>query len=337
MKLKFPKLRTLFIILIIILILLICIVIIKKNNNHSIPDLSDKHIVVYSCLREEETKSILELFKEETNCSYEYIQLPTQEAISRIEDEKNAPKADIFLSGSKLSLQKLEYSDSLAKYISSNNQYINKNFKSKYGRWIAFEVHPFSIVINMNSWNKNFKNLKIPTTFEDLANPNFKNAIVMPNPLTSGTGFSFLSHLYDSLGEEKYKKIIKQIQENTGLLSTRGYNVVQNVVSGEYPIGISYLSNVQLMQKTDPNFIIITPNNFGIDLHGVAIINKKTNLDTAKAFVNFIVSDKTQKRLKDFSYSTPILEAETPQNSIESTENNKENNSLNIWEEIQSQ
>ncbi|XZK86075.1 hypothetical protein ACSXB3_16620 (plasmid) [Clostridium perfringens] len=51
-----------------------------------------------------------------------------------------------------------------------------------------------------------------------------------------------------------------------------------------------------------------------------AIINKKTNLDTAKAFVNFIVSNKTQKRLKDFSYSTPILEAETPKNSIESTE-----------------
>ncbi|XZK86083.1 hypothetical protein ACSXB3_16625 (plasmid) [Clostridium perfringens] len=56
-------------------------------------------------------KLTLELFKEETNCSYEYITIALpKRPISRIEDEKNAPKADIFLSGSKLSLQKLEYS-----------------------------------------------------------------------------------------------------------------------------------------------------------------------------------------------------------------------------------
>lgn len=333
MKFKFNKKNKIFIALACILILTISILFIKKVSTHSIPNLSGKHLVVYSCLREEETKSILELFKEETNCSYEYIQLPTQEAISRIEDEQRAPKADIFLSGTKLSLQKLNKSDSLIKYIPKNSEYINESFKSNSGKWTAFEVHPFSIVINKDSWNKDFNNITLPTTFEDLANPKFKGAIAMPNPLTSGTGYSFLSHLEEHLGEDKYKIIINKIKSNTGLLSTRGYNVVQNIASGEYTIGIAYLSNIKLMEKTESNFIIITPKNFGLDIHGVGIINKNTNLDTSKAFADFIVSKRTQERLKDFSYSIPVIEFESSENYNSSKNSASYNNSLEIWKE----
>nr|WP_307905849.1 hypothetical protein [Clostridium botulinum] len=56
----------------------------KKNY----PDLRNKHIVVYVALREEEAKYLLELFKKETGCTYEYIKLPTEEAVMRILDEK---------------------------------------------------------------------------------------------------------------------------------------------------------------------------------------------------------------------------------------------------------
>ncbi|MGG5463289.1 extracellular solute-binding protein [Clostridium sp. B9] len=333
MKFKLNKKNKLLSTLACIFILIFSIILIKKVSKQSIPNLSGKHLVVYSCLREEETKSILELFKEETNCSYEYIQLPTQEAISRIEDEKKSPKADIFLSGTKLSLQKLNKSDSLIQYIPQNSDYITDSFKSKIGKWTAFEVHPFSIVINIDSWNKNFSNLMLPKTFEDLANPQFKGAIAMPNPLTSGTGYSFLNHLDEYLGEEKYTDIIKKIKSNAGLLSTRGYNVVQNIASGEYTIGIAYLSNIQLMKKTESNFIIITPKNFGVDIHGIGIINKKTNLDTSKAFVDFIISNKTQQRLKDFSYSTPILEFETSEKYNTPKPSANDNNALKIWKE----
>lgn len=335
MKYKLHIKSNIFIILIISLLLLLGLLFyINQSSKPTNPDLSGKHLVVYSCLREEETKSILELFKQETNCSYEYIQLPTQEAISRIEDEKNSPKADIFLSGTKLSLQKLNESDSLIKYIPKNSEYINSDFKSKSGKWTAFELHPFSIVINRDLWNKNFKAPDLPTTFQDLANPKFKNIITMPNPLTSGTGYSFINHLNEYLGEYKYKEIISKIKNNAGLLTTRGYNVVQNIASGEYTIGIAYLSNIKLMQKTESNFIVITPNDFGIDIHGVGIINKKTNLDTAKAFADFIISYKTQKRLKDFSYSTPILDYKESDGTSIMKDSSLDDNALKVWKEV---
>lgn len=323
-----------FIVLSVILLLLLLLFLMNKSNNNTNPDLSGKHLVVYSCLREEETKSILELFKLETNCSYEYIQLPTQEAISRIEDEKKSPKADIFLSGTKLSLQKLNESDSLISYIPKNSDYISPNFKSRYGKWTAFEVHPFSIIINKDLWYKNFKDIDLPKNFKDLSNPKFKGSIAIPNPLTSGTGYSFINHLYENLGENSYKYIIKKIKNNSGLLTTRGYNVVQNVASGEYAIGIAYLSNIKLMQKTESNFIVITPKNFGMDIHGIGIINKNTNLNTAKAFTNFIISKKTQEKLKDFSFSTPILDYKSSNNKHPFKNSDKNNKALSIWKEI---
>lgn len=316
---------------VLIFILIIGIDYFGNISKKSTPDLNGKHIVVYSCLREEETKAILELFKSKTNCSYEYIQLPTQEAISRIEDEKNSPKADIFLSGTKLSLQKLDKIDSIKRYVSKNSRGLPDEFKSSNGKWVAFEVHPFSIVINKNVWEKDFKDIPLPKSFEDLKNPKFKGKIVLPNPLTSGTGYSFINYLNEYLGDEKYKDIIKKIKDNTGLLSTRGYNVVQNVASGEYPIGISYLSNIKLMEKTVSNLIVITPKNVGVDLHGIGIINKKDNLDAEEAFVDFIISKETQEKLKDISFAYPVLDYKNLNNYSIIKNQNNEDIAIDTW------
>ncbi|AEB77575.1 ABC transporter substrate-binding protein [Clostridium botulinum] len=302
------KVRASIIIFTIIVFVVLGIACFKSNIDISLPNLKSAHLVVYSCLRSEETQSILELFKEKTNCSYEYIQLPTQEAVLRIEDEMFNPKADIFLSGTCDSLNSLSKIKAIKSYKSQNQRNIPMDFRLSNGKWSAFEIHPFSIVINKEIWNKEFKtkNISLPKNFKDLTNINFKGKIALPNPLTSGTGHSFICYLYNSLGDKEFKRVVTKIKGNTGLLSTRGYNVVQNVASGEYPIGVSYLNNIKLMEKSTSDLIVITPNNTGIDIHGVGIINKVKNTKASKAFVDFILSDETQKKLQDFSTSIPV-------------------------------
>ena len=74
----------------------------KKENitfNNGYPNLKGKHIVVYVASRDEVGSAILELFKEKTGCTYEYLKMSTQESLSRIESERKDPKADIFLGG----------------------------------------------------------------------------------------------------------------------------------------------------------------------------------------------------------------------------------------------
>ncbi|MEG2235966.1 MAG: extracellular solute-binding protein [Clostridia bacterium] len=303
------KNKNIIIILIIISIVILVSFYLKNSKKKSVEDFSGEHLVVYSCLRGEETKAILELFKQKYNCSYEYIQLPTQEAIARIKDEKDSPKADVFLSGTGEGLKDLAKSNAIKKYISENDENVPDAFKGKDGKWIAFEAHPLSIVINKKALENQLGNEKtpIPTNFKDLTNPKYKGKIAMPNPLTSGTGYSFISYLDRLLGDDEYRKVISKIRDNTGILSTRGYNVVQNVASGEYPIGISYLNNIKFMEKTISDFIVITPKDTGVDIHGVGIINKATNTKVADEFVDFIISNNFQEKLKEFSTSIPII------------------------------
>lgn len=322
-------------ILLLIIIIILSGVYLGNNGKTEIKDLSSEHLVVYSCLRGEETKAILELFKQKTNCSYEYIQLPTQEALTRIQDEKSSPKADIFLSGTGAGLKELAKSNAIKKYISSNDANVPELFKGNDGKWIAFEAHPFSIVINKEVWEKEFanKNIEIPKDFEELGNPVFKGKLDMPNPLTSGSGYSFISYLNGFFGDEKYRKVVSKIKNNTGILSTRGYNVVQNVASGEYPIGVSYLSNIKLMEKTISDLIVITPKNTCIDIHGVGIINKKNNTKAAEIFVDFLVSTELQEKLQDVSTAIPVIKYRDYKDKYNIQNLEANNTTIEIWKE----
>ena len=114
---KFNKFK----LIIIIILLSIGVLLLINNKKNKEKNLKDNHLVIYSCLREEETKSILELFKKQTGCSYEYIQLPTEEAVNRIEDEKEEPKADLFLSGTSSSLIRLAKSKAIVNYVAEED------------------------------------------------------------------------------------------------------------------------------------------------------------------------------------------------------------------------
>ncbi|MCR6514777.1 MAG: extracellular solute-binding protein [Clostridium sp.] len=320
---KFEKSK----IIIIIVILSIFLVFFISNKNKE-NNLKDNHLVVYSCLRAEETKSILELFKKQTGCSYEYIQLPTEEAVRRIEDEKEDPKADLFLSGTSSSLIRLAKSKDIVNYIAQEDKNIASELKDPYGRWVAFEFHPFAIVINKDS------KIDIPKSFEDLGDEKYKGKIIMPNPLTSGTGYSFINYIYNRKEPKESEDLIKNIRSNADLLTTRGYNVVQNVASGEYPIGIAYLSNINLMKRTVSNIEAVVPKDTGIDIHGVGIINKKNVSKASKAFVNFIISKDTQEELENISSAIPAAKYSEYNNIYKFKILDDSSEGIDIWKRI---
>lgn len=321
---KFNKFK----LIIIIILLSIVVLLLINNKKNKEKNLKDNHLVIYSCLREEETKSILELFKKQTGCSYEYIQLPTEEAVNRIEDEKEEPKADLFLSGTSSSLVRLAKSKAIVNYVAEEDKNIDSDLKDPYERWIAFEFHPFAIVVNKDS------KIDIPKSFEELGDKKYKGKIIMPNPLTSGTGYSFINYIYNSKNPKEAETLIKNINSNVDLLTTRGYNVVQNVASGEYPIGIAYLSNINLMKRTVSNIEAVVPKDTGIDIHGVGIINKRNVSKASKIFVNFIISKETQEELENISSAIPAIKYSEYNNIYKFKMLDDSSKGINIWKRI---
>ena len=60
------------------------------------------------------------------------------------------------------------------------------------------------------------KNLEPPKSWNDLLKPEYRGQIVMPNPKTSGTGYTLLASMFQLRGEEDaleyMKKLDKQIK-----------------------------------------------------------------------------------------------------------------------------
>ena len=269
------------------------------------PDLKGKHIVVYVASRDEVGSAILELFKEKTGCTYEYLKMPTQESLSRIKAERKNPKADIFIGGT-CDVHVLMKKEALSeKYISKNYDSIPERYKDKDGYWIGFAVSPLSIVINRDRWEKEFTNkgIEMPKTYEDLLNPIYKGEIVISNPNTSGTAYTMLASIIQSMGEEKAKDFLRKMKANIGEFTTNGYTPAQKVATGEYLIGINFLSDQLLIKDSGFNIATNVPKNSGWNIDAISKIKNGPNGDVGRYFIDFCTTREVAETLNNISFA----------------------------------
>ena len=93
-----------------------------------------------------------------------------------------------------------------------------------------------AIILNMEVIRE--KNLDVPTSYEDLLDPQYKNLISMPNPKASGTGYMFLLSLVNAWGEEKAFEYFDKLSENVLSFTSSGSGPVNALVGKEVAIGL---------------------------------------------------------------------------------------------------
>ncbi len=261
-----------------------------------------KHIVVYGSLREEEGKYLLENFKNKYGCTYEYIKLPTEEAVKKILASKNNPQGDVFIGGTCDGYEILKKNGALEEYVSPAYNNIPNEYKDLKGYWTGFQITPLSIGINKTLWNKEFgKSNSYPTSLEELLNPKFKGKIIIPNPQTSGTGYTLMASLYQELGEEKFIKFMKALNNNVASTTVSGFNSIQRVSSGEYLLTVNFLSDQYIEDKSLSNIVSIVPENAGWNVDSIALIKGSKHEKAAKKFIDFVLSDYVADNISKFS------------------------------------
>lgn len=272
----------------------------KENSINSTANMN--HIIVYGSLREEEGKYLLENFKNKYGCTYEYIKLPTEEAVQKILASKNNPQGDIFIGGTCDGHEILKRNHVLEAYVSPSATNIPMEYKDLNGFWTSFQITPLSIGINRTLWNKEFgKSLPYPNKLEDLLSPKFKGKIILPNPQTSGTGYTLMASLYQELGKEKFIDFMKSLNKNIGSTTVSGFNSIQRVASGEYLATVNFLSDQKIVNKSSSNIVSIVPENAGWNINSIALIKGAKHQKMAKKFIDFVLSDYVANKLPKFS------------------------------------
>ena len=156
-----------------------------------------------------------------------------------------------------------------------------------------------AIILNMDVIKE--KNLDVPTSYEDLLDPQYKNLISMPNPKASGTGYMFLLSLVNAWGEEKAFDYFDKLSENVLTFTSSGSGPVNALVGKEVAIGFGMTSNaVQKINEGENLKIVFFEEGSPYSLYGQGIIAGKETDEAVVEVFKFLATTLTEEKCSLF-------------------------------------
>ncbi|MEK7862613.1 MAG: extracellular solute-binding protein, partial [Chloroflexota bacterium] len=151
-------------------------------------------IAVYSALDESTNRQLIAAFKAaHAGTDVDLLPLaPAGELQTRIRVEKASPKADIFVGGDSSLHDVLGREGLLAKYSPPNASGIAAEAKDPSGYWTGWHYGILGFVSNTPRLTSEVGGRK-PRTWDDLLDPAWKGRLVLPDPLKTVAGYTFLA------------------------------------------------------------------------------------------------------------------------------------------------
>ena len=133
-----------------------------------------------------------------------------------------------------------------------------------------------------------------PASWMDLTKPDAKGQVTMPSPLTSGAALVHLAAITQNpaLGWD----YVKALAENGATAAGGNGAILKSVAGGEkaYGVIVDYLPIREAVKGSPVNFVFPTEGVSAVT-EPVAILKSARNVDAAKAFVAFVLSEDGQK------------------------------------------
>lgn len=240
---------------------------------------------------------LFDKFTEETGAKVEFLSMSSGEVFSRIEAEGQSG-ADLWFGGGLDAFMKAKDEGYLEFYQSPNSEDVPAEYKDEEGAWIAKGLTVVGFAGNNAALEEN--GLEMPKTWDELADPKFKDEVIMSNPAVSGTNYAVVKGLIDLKGEEDAWAYFEKLNENIPFYSKRGGDPIEKVSQGEFALGIVPVSE-STMKAAEENDLTITFPEDGIPWvpEGVAIFKESENVDVAKAFIDFMFTEEAMTLLAE--------------------------------------
>jgi len=187
-----------------------------------------------------------ETFEQMTGCKVNFLRLPTGEAITKLIAEKDNPTVTLLAGGTVDGHQNLKTQGILTNgYTSANEEYIPEQYRDPEGYFKTLYIETVSIGVNTERWEDEFADsgVPMPTTLEELLNPIFEGEIIMPDPTTSGTGYTIISSILASMDEEAGWEFLEALNKQIGQYTSSGYTPGEKTGLGEYLICINFFAD----------------------------------------------------------------------------------------------
>ena len=227
----------------------------------------------------------------------------TGECLERIVAEKENPQADILYGGLNYA-NAFNYADYFEKYTAKGDDKLPEAYRNTNGVSTHYCLDgSAALLINLDVLKELGINPDDFKGYEDLLRPELKGKIAMGDPAGSSSAWAELTNMllvkgnapYDEAAWEWVGKFIDQLGGILGSSSA----IYKGTVNGEYAVGVSYEDPcVGLLVDGATNVKIVYPEEGAVWLPaGTGIIKNAPNMDNAKKFLDWLISDEGQQEI----------------------------------------
>lgn len=255
---------------------------------------SDK-LVVYSGREEELVKPLFDRFEQETGIDVEVRYGDSAELAATIAEEGDNSPADVFFAQDPGSLGAVEREGLLAELPQAALDRVPARFRDPDGHWVGTSGRSRVIAYNTDALTDD----EVPDSVFDLTDPKWKGKIgIAP---TNASFQAFVSAMLLELGEERTRAWLEGLKANDPKRYEKNLPVVEAVAAGEIELGLVNHYYLYLAKEENPDAKVanhfLTGEDPGalVSVAGAAILETADHADAAQRFVEFLLSDPSQR------------------------------------------
>lgn len=253
-------------------------------------------LVVYSPNSDGEIEGLLYYFGEKYDVEIELQSMGTGEVLSKLTAEKENPQADVMFGGMNLGAW-TSNKDLFQAYTAKDDNKLPEGYQNKTGFFTNYLLSGSNLLVNTDLE----AGLGITiNSYADLLNPLLKGKIAMGDATKSSSAFAQLTNMllvkggYDSA--EAWDFVKQLMVQMDGVMIGSSSAIYKGVQAGEYVVGLTYEDpSVALLTDGAKNVRVVYPTEGAVWLPAAsAIVAGAQNLDNAKLFLDFLISEEGQ-------------------------------------------
>ena len=257
--------------------------------------------------------SIIPVFEEQTGIKVNVESIGTGDCMKRIESEiaQEYSTFDLMYGGS---LANYVANEGLFQdYVSEQDQYLMDAYKNTRGYCTNYTIDGSVLLVNTDM----LKEMGIEVKgYADLLQPELVGKIASADPASSSSAFCQLTNMLLAMGgyeDDAAWKYVEDLFVGQKVAITSGSSAVyKGVYNGEYAVGLTYEDPcVTLIKDGATNIEVVYPVEGTVFLPAqIGIVKNAKNVDNAKAFVDFMLSEDAQRFLAENTTSRNVREVE---------------------------
>ncbi|MZQ84516.1 extracellular solute-binding protein [Paenibacillus sp. 5J-6] len=252
-------------------------------------------IVVYSAGPADLATKIQKGFQAKTGVEVEMFQGTTGKILARMEAEKANPVVDVVVLASLPSAIGMTKSGLTLPFKEAKNaDKLITDYSDKDGNYFSYSLSALGIAYNTKTVTNP------PKEWSDLTNPEWKDKVNIPDPAQSGSALDFMTGYANKNGDSAWD-LFGKVKANGAIIAGANQEAMDPVISGAKSIVMASVDYMTYASKAkgEPIDLIYPASGTVISPRPAMIMKTSKNVDSSKAFIEYLLSDEAQKMVTD--------------------------------------